>query len=398
MSHRAGAAEHAEATAEWAHLDAESRQIASRAREHLARHLAPIVADCERDRRFPYELLGGLLDLGFVRGVCGPQDGGYGRTHLQNALLMEEAGRVWASLRTTMNILSLVAELLASSGTPQQKASYLAPLLRGERRGWFAITEAEAGSDAAGLTTRAERLPDGSFRLTGEKRYITNAAQGDFGIVMASTDPALGAKGITAFIVEHDRGGVTVSEQRRLSVRGTSSCTVTLDGAVVPKDLVLGQVGRGLATAMAAVNAGRVNVAAGATGLGQACLEAAVAHTTARQQFGKAIAGFQLVQEMVVGIGVRTHAGRLLYQDAARALDAGRDARTACAMAKLYCTEAAVRSASDTIQLHGAAGLEEGTAPERYFRDAREATIPEGTSQMQILTIGRALLGVSAIR
>jgi alkylation response protein AidB-like acyl-CoA dehydrogenase len=310
---------------------------------------------------------------------------------------MEEAGRAWGSIRTTANILTLVAELLSHFGSAEQKQRFLLPLLRGGRLGWFAVTEPEAGSDAASLTTRAERQSDGSYRLSGHKSWITNASYGDFGIVLATVDPDLGARGITMFLVEQS-AGYRVVEHPHLPVRAASCCDVELDDVLVPGGNVLGEIGRGLSQAMRAVNGGRLNVSAGCVGLAQAALEAATAHARQRTQFGRPLAGFQLVQQLIVDMATRTHAARQVYLDAARRLDAGLDARVECSMAKYHCSEAVSAVATSAVQVFGASGLIEGNPVERIFRDAREATIPEGTTQMQILQIGKALLGVSALR
>ena len=381
----------------WAALDEGCAGVARRARRYL-NGIAPLLPAAERDRSLPVEVIPGLLDVGFVRGAIPVRDGGTGLSHLQAALLMEEAGRCWGSIRTTVNILTLVAELLAAAGTDEQKQRFLRPLLAGRRLGWFAITEPEAGSDAASLTTRAERLPGGSYQLTGRKRYITNASYGDFGIVLATVDPSLGAKGITAFLVERSAGGYRVEARPQSPVRAVSCCDVVLEGTVVPAANVLGDVGRGLSLAMRAVNSGRLNVSAGCTGIAQAALEAASAHAIARTQFGRPLAGFQLVQQLIADIAVQTNAARQVYQSAARLLDAGADARVECSMSKYFCSEAANQVATKAVQVLGAEGLMEGNVAERLFRDAREATIPEGTSQMQVLQIGQALLGVSAVR
>ena len=381
----------------WAQLDENCAGLARRARRYLD-EIAPLLPAAERDRTLPLEVVPGLLDVGFVRGAIPVGDGGTGLSHLATAVLMEEAGRCWASIRTTANILTLVAELLSAAGSAEQKERFLRPLLAGERMGWFAITEPEAGSDAAALTTRAERLPGGSYRLTGRKSYITNASYGDFGIVLATVDPGLGAKGITAFLVERAAGGYRTEARPQLPVRAVSCCDVVLDGAVVPAANVLGEVGRGLSLAMRAVNSGRLNVSAGCTGIAQAALEAASGHAVARRQFGKPLAGFQLVQQLIADMAVQANAARQVYQSAARLLDAGADARLECSMSKYFCSEAANQVATKAVQVFGAAGLMEGNVAERLFRDAREATIPEGTSQMQVLQIGKALLGVSAVR
>jgi alkylation response protein AidB-like acyl-CoA dehydrogenase len=381
----------------WAQLDYDSVELIRRARSYLD-EITPLLPAAERDRALPVGIIPGLLDVGFVRGAISVRDGGLGLSHLQVALLMEEAGRCWASIRTTANILSLVAELLAAAGSSEQKQRFLRPLLAGQRLGWFAVTEPEAGSDAASLATLAERLPTGSYRLTGRKAYITNASYGDFGIVLATVDPGLGARGITAFLVEHGAGGYRVMARPQLPVRAASCCDVLLDGVVVPAGNVLGDVGRGLSLAMRAVNSGRLNVSAGCTGIAQAALEAASTHAVSRSQFGKPLAGFQLVQQLIADIAVQTNAARQVYQSAARLLDSGADARVACSMSKYFCSEAANQVATRAVQVFGAAGLMEGTVAERLFRDAREATIGEGTSQMQVLQIGQALLGVSAVR
>jgi len=383
--------------AHWAQLDHDSLELVRRARGYLD-EIAPLLPAAERDRALPVGIIPGLLDVGFVRGAIGVRDGGLGLSHLQTALLMEEAGRCWASIRTTANILSLVAELLSAAGSSEQKRRFLWPLLAGQRLGWFAVTEPEAGSDAASLATLAERLPTGSYRLTGRKAYITNASYADFGIVLATTDPGLGARGITAFLVEYGAGGYRVMARPQLPVRAASCCDVLFDGVVVPAGNVLGDVGRGLPLAMRAINSGRLNVSAGCTGIAQAALEAASAHAVSRTQFGKPLAGFQLVQQLIADIAVQANAARQVYQAAARLLDSGADARVECSMSKYFCSEAANQVATRAVQVFGAAGLMEGNVAERLFRDAREATIPEGTSQMQVLQIGQALLGVSAVR
>jgi len=383
--------------AHWAQLDHDSLELVRRARGYLD-EIAPLLPAAERDRALPVGIIPGLLDVGFVRGAIGVRDGGLGLSHLQTALLMEEAGRCWASIRTTANILSLVAELLSAAGSSEQKRRFLRPLLAGQRLGWFGVTEPEAGSDAASLATLAERLPTGSYRLTGRKAYITNASYADFGIVLATVDPGLGARGITAFLVEHGAGGYRVMARPQLPVRAASCCDVLFDGVVVPAGNVLGDVGRGLSLAMRAINSGRLNVSAGCTGIAQAALEAASAHAVSRTQFGKPLAGFQLVQQLIANIAVQANAARQVYQAAARLLDSGADARVECSMSKYFCSEAANQVATRAVQVFGAAGLMEGNVAERLFRDAREATIGEGTSQMQVLQIGTALLGVSAVR
>jgi acyl-CoA dehydrogenase len=380
-----------------ASIDQQERDLQQAVRSYLDAEIAPRVRDWERQREFPWGLLPALYEFGYVRGVVPEHHGGYQTTHLQQAVLMEEAGRCWGSLRTTVNVQAMVARLLAVAGDDAQRARYLTPLLAGQRFGWFGMTEPDAGSDAGSMRTTARRAGD-SWVITGRKLYITNALSSDFGILLARVageEPG----GITAFLVEKGEAEFGVTDIPHMPVRATSSCELAFDGTVVADSNRLGGVGEGLRLAMNVVNLGRLNVSAGAVGLAQACLELAVSFARQREQFGRPIAGFQLVQQMIVEIATLTQTARLLALDAARQLDAGiPSARTACSMAKLYCGEAANRAATLALQVHGGAGLMEESPVERYFRDAREATIPEGTSQIQILQIGKALLGISAMR
>ncbi|RNL62441.1 acyl-CoA dehydrogenase [Nocardioides marmoriginsengisoli] len=379
-------------------LNADEQDLQLAVRRYLDTKIAPLVAEHEERREFPWEVLAGLYEFGYVRGMVAAEHGGDELSAMMQAVLMEEAGRCWGSLRTTVNVQGMVAMLLSRSGTPEQRGTFLDPMLAGARFGWFALTESEAGSDAGALTTTAQRVGD-RFVLKGRKIYITNALGSDFGILVARHLDADGTDlGVSAFLVEAAESPYGVSEIAHMPVRSTSSCELVFDGTEIPAANLLGEPGSGFRQAMAAVNIGRLNMAMGAVGLSQACLEAAVRFSKERRQFGKSIAEFQLIQQMVVDIAVGTQTARLLGYDAARALDAGADARYECSMAKYYCGETAGRSATLALQVHGGAGLMEEFPVERYFRDAREATIPEGTSQIQVLQMGRQLLGVSALR
>jgi alkylation response protein AidB-like acyl-CoA dehydrogenase len=316
---------------------------------------------------------------------------------MMQAILMEEAGRCWGSLRTTVNVQGMVARTLAAAGE-SHGARFLEPLLEGRRFGWFALTEPDAGSDAGALRTSARADGDG-YLVNGSKLYITNALGCDFGILFARLIEADGTdRGVTALLVDSAESDFGVHDIPHMPLRSTTSCELTFQDTYVPAQNVLGTVGGGLSLGMQAVNAGRLNMAMGAVGLSQACLEAAITFCRQREQFGKPIAGFQLVHQMVVEIATLTQTSRLLGYHAARAIDAGLPGRYECSMAKYYCGESAGRAATLALQLQGGAGLMEESPVERYFRDAREATIPEGTSQIQILHLGKALLGHSALR
>ena len=379
-------------------LDEDERAVQRAVRGFLDAKIAPLVAVHERNRTFPWDLLPELYELGFVRGVVPPELGGDGLTAMMQAILMEEAGRCWGSLRTTVNVQGMVARTLATAATPEQRTRFLGPLLAGTRFGWFGLTEAEAGSDAGALRTTA-RAKGADYIVNGSKLYITNALGCDFGVLMARAfDEGGRDQGVTAFLIEASASPYGVYDIPHMPVRSTTSCELTFDSVRIPAANMLGSPGGGLSLAMGAVNSGRLNMAMGAVGLSQACLDAAITFCRQREQFGKPIGSFQLVQQMVVEIATLTETSRLLGYHAARTLDAGEPGRYECSMAKYYCGESVGKAATLALQVHGGAGLMEEYPVERYYRDAREATIPEGTSQIQILHLGKALLGVSALR
>jgi alkylation response protein AidB-like acyl-CoA dehydrogenase len=367
-------------------------------RKYLDTEIAPIVAQHEKQRTFPWELLPALYEFGYVRGAVAEQVGGDALPAMMQAILMEEAGRCWGSLRTTLNVQGMVAKVLAAAGTESQHEQYLAPLLAGRRTGWFGLTEPEAGSDAGALRTTARRVGD-EYVVNGSKLYITNALGCDFGVLMVRVIDKDGTDlGVSALLVDSEQSAFGVYDIAHMPLRSTTSCELTFDNTRVPAGNLLGRAGGGLSLAMGAVNIGRLNMAMGAVGLSQACLEAAISFCSTREQFGKPIGAFQLVQQMVVEIATLTETSRLLGYKAAATLDAGLPGRFECSMAKYYCGESAGKAATLAMQVHGGAGLMEESPVERYFRDAREATIPEGTSQIQILHMGKELLGVSALR
>lgn len=378
-------------------LNDDELQLQQAVRAFLGKRVAPLVAEHERARTFPWELLRELTQFGYIRGWVPVAAGGDGLTAMMQAILMEEAGRTWGSLRTTVNVQGMVAKILAE-GTTEQRDRFLAPMLQGTRFGWFGLTEPDAGSDAGALKMRARQEGD-AYVLTGNKIYITNALGCDFGVVFARAYDEDGTDlGVTAFIVDAAESPYGCHDILHMPVRSTTSCELAFDNVRVPAANILGEIGGGLRLAMGAVNIGRLSMSMGSVGLSQACLDASIEFCSSREQFGKSIAGFQLVQQMVAEIATITWTSRLLGYHAARTLDAGEPGRYECSMAKYYCGESVGRAATLALQLHGGAGLMEESPVERYFRDAREATIPEGTTQMQILHLGKHLLGVSALR
>lgn len=372
----------------------EEKMLRDSVREYLERNVKPYIGEAERSGQFPWEIMRELKEFGYVGGLVPESDGGLGLSFKQQAILMEEAGRVWGSLRTSANILSLVPYIIAKHATPLQKRRFLDPIMRCEERCWLGLTEPNAGSDASAIEMRAEKH-GGHWRLNGRKTFITNASEGNIGVVFAR-DMEHG--GISAFLVHSSETPYTVRVIPHMPVRATTSCEVLFEDAEVPDGNLLGEPGRGLRLALSGINIGRLNMAMGSVGLAQACLEASIEYATQRQQFGKPIGSFQLIQQMIVEIATIVETGRLLGYRAADMLDRGERAVLEVSMAKYYNCENALRAASLAMQIHGGNGLMEEYPIERYFRDSREGTIPDGTSQMQILIMGRELLGIDAIR
>lgn len=364
-------------------------------RRFMRERVAPRVAESEAQREFAWDLLPQLQPFGYLGGLLPEEAGGFGMRYADWAILMEEAGYCWLSLRVMMNSLNILAQLLHRHGTPAQRVRYLQPLLAGRLRHWIAITEPNHGSDVAGIETRAEDRGD-HYLVNGSKLWITNGVHGDFGVLVARTFSARCDGGISLFIIERD---VTRYEARRADVmfiRATGTSQLSFVNAVVPKENLLGVEGEGLKSVLTGLNFGRLNVAMGAVGAARAALDLSIAYAGQRKQFGKPIAGYQLVQKLIVDMMVRCEAARALGYRAAWALDQGGAARTECSIAKLYAAEAAHEVASMALQVHGGSGYREELPIERIFRDTRGGLIPEGTTEIQTLIIGREVLGVSA--
>jgi alkylation response protein AidB-like acyl-CoA dehydrogenase len=310
-------------------------------------------------------------------------------------ILMEAAGYQWLGLRALMNVANMISGLLNAHANAEQKERYLKPLLAGQRRVFVAITEPNHGSDASSIETRAVDRGD-HFELRGTKQWITNA-EGDFGVVLAQVVSPEGApKGPAAFIVDRSEAKYTVRPLETMILRGTGTSEIVFDGTKIPRSRLVGEIGGGLKTILTTLNEGRLSVSAGAVGAAQKALDLSIEYAKTRVQFGRPIGEFQLVQGMLTEMVTLVRASRLLCRDAAAALDAGRTARLECAIAKKFCTESAHRVASLALQVHGGSGYSTDLPLERIFRDTRGGLIPEGTSEIQILIIGRELLGLSA--
>jgi alkylation response protein AidB-like acyl-CoA dehydrogenase len=375
-------------------------QVAVRrlAAELVDREIAPHAAVWDRAERVDLRVVARLGELGLLGLTLPEKYGGSGGDHLTYCLVIEELGRGDSSVRGIMSVsIGLVGRSIATFGTDEQRDHWLPQLCSGQALGCFGLTEPDAGSDAASLSTRAERRGD-RWVLSGTKTFITNGTWAKVALVFARTGDA-GAKGITAFLVPTDLPGFTAHEiHGKLGLRGQATAQLVLDQVEVPDSARLGEMGRGFAIAMAALAKGRVSLAAGCVGILQGCLDVSVRYATERRQFDRPIASFQLVQELIADIAVEADAARMLVWRVADLLDRGEPFETEASAAKLYASEAAVRGANSALQVLGGYGYVDEYPVGKYLRDARVTTVYEGTSQIQKLIIGRALTGVSAFR
>lgn len=376
-------------------ISEQQQKLQREVREYMEKNVAPLVEEYERKQEFPYHVFSELKQFGYVGGVLPADDGGMGLKFEEQAILMQEAGRCWASLRTQSNIIMMVSLILNEHGTPEQKERYLQPLLDCEARAFIGVTEPDHGSDVAGMETFAAKK-DSGYVVNGSKMFIGNGNVADFGILFARTDRESDREGITAFIVDRD---VSKYEARVLDTmmwRANPTTYLEFEDMWIPEENVVGSVGKGLRISLTGLNLGRMNVANGCVGLADAALEASIDYAKERKQFEKPLGAFQMVQDMIARMTTLTESARLLSLRAANVLDQGEQGRLECSQAKLVATENAFEVSSLAVQVHGGRGLIEDYPLERYFRDARGFMIPEGTSQIQKLIIGREILGISA--
>ncbi|HZZ46144.1 MAG TPA: acyl-CoA dehydrogenase family protein [Pseudonocardia sp.] len=378
-------------------LSPEQLELRDAVGAYLDDNVEPIIAECERAGRFPREVLPALAEFGYLGGLLPEERGGYGLQYLDLAVLMETAGYSWMSLRSTLSVINMVALILDRGASDEQKKRYLEPLLRGEKLPWFGLTEPDHGSDVRSLDTTATEDGQGAFRVNGTKLWITNGAIGDFGVLLATHVSPDGTKnGLTAFLVDPTECEFEARRVETMFLKATTTSELSFSDTRLGPDSVLGDPGKGSRLFLAGLDVGRLNVAMGAIGAAQRALDVSTRYAKERIQFGKRIAEFQLVQELIADMRVQTSAARALGYTAARSLDAGTAAQTECAVAKLHATETSFAVVNKALQVHGAMGLSTEYGLERLFRDARGGMIVEGTSQIQRLVIARDHLGVSA--
>jgi len=380
-------------------LSSEQEQIRKLARDFADREIAPGARERDRGQIFPAEILRKMAPLGFLGGPVPEEYGGMGIDYISHALITEEVGRADSSVRTTLSVqISLVELTILRFGNEEQKRRYLPKLCSGEWIGCFGLTEPGSGSDAAALATTAVKDGDG-WVLNGRKMWISNGGPSKLALVFARSDPkAPKAHGITAFLIERDAQPYGAPEiHGKLGLRSSNTSELVFDGVRVPDSQRLGELGQGFKIAMTALDAGRYSVAAGAVGIAQACIDASVAYASQRKTFGKPIASYQLVQELIADMIVDTEAARLLVHRAGHVKNKGLPSTRETSIAKLYAAEIASRCADRAIQVHGGYGFSDEFPVERYYRDARVNRLYEGTTEIQKLIIGRLATGIDAI-
>ncbi|RSS52677.1 acyl-CoA dehydrogenase family protein [Streptomyces sp. WAC01280] len=378
-------------------LSEEQEAVRRLAEDFVAREVTPHAVAWDRAEEVDRAIVKKLGAVGFL-GLTIPEEyGGSGGDHLAYCLVTEELGRGDSSVRGIVSVsLGLVAKTISAWGTEEQKRAWLPRLAAGEALGCFGLTEPGTGSDAGNLTTRAVRDGD-DYVVNGTKMFITNGTWADVVVLFARTGDTPGHKGVSAFLVPTDTPGLTRrAVHGKLGLRGQATAELVLEDVRVPSTALLGPEGKGFTVAMSALAKGRMSVAAGCVGIAQAALDAAVRYAGEREQFGKPIASYQLVQELITDIAVDVDAARLLTWRVADLIDRGQDFATAASKAKLFASEAAVRAANNALQVFGGYGYIDEYPVGKLLRDARVMTLYEGTSQIQKLIIGRALTGVSA--
>jgi alkylation response protein AidB-like acyl-CoA dehydrogenase len=373
-------------------LSAEQELIRATAREFVEREIVPHARDWDRDEEMDRGIVASLAEVGYLGAALPEAYGGMGLDTVSYSLVTEELGRADSSVRGIVSVnVGLVGKTIARWGSEEQKREWLPRLSSGEALGCYALTEPGAGSDPAGLATRAERDGDG-WTISGSKIFITLGTWAGLALVFARS-----GEGITCFLVPTDVEGFSAQPLKgKLGLRAQDTGELSLDGVRVPAENVLGAEGEGMKVALSALDNGRISLAAGCVGIAQGCLEACLSYAGDRRQFGRSIASFQLVQELLAEIAVETEAARLLTWRAALAADSGQRHTLESSIAKYYASEAAVRAANAAVQIHGGYGYVDEYPVGKYLRDARVTTLYEGTSQIQKLIIGRALTGESA--
>ena len=362
-------------------------------REFSEQQIRPVAAEMDEAEKFLPDLIKQFFDLGLMGIAIPEQYGGQGGNFFTSIIAVEELSRADASAGVIVDVQNtLVNNAIQTWATEDQKRRYL-PRLASDTVGAYALSEAGSGSDAFALATRAQETGD-SYLLNGRKLWITNGAEAGLFIVFANISPEKGYRGITAFLVERSFPGFTVGKKEsKLGIRASSTCELILEDCVVPKANVLGEAGKGYKIAIETLNEGRIGIGAQMIGLSQGALDCGTSYIKERQQFSQPIARFQGVQFQIAQIATELEAARLMVYNAARMKDAGEDFVTQAAMAKLFSSQVAEHVTSQVVELYGGYGYTRDYPVEKYYRDAKIGKIYEGTSNMQLQTIAKLILG-----
>jgi alkylation response protein AidB-like acyl-CoA dehydrogenase len=374
-------------------LSEDERMFREQVRQFAEERVRPLVSRMDEEAQIPRALIDECFELGIMGIEVPEKHGGAGATFFMSILVVEELARVDASLAVLVDVQNtLVNNAILRWGTEEQKARYF-PKLASGWVGAYALSEAGSGSDAFALACRAVDKGD-HFELTGRKLWITNAAEAELFIVMANVDPSMGYKGITCFLIERSLPGFTVGKKEdKLGIRASSTCELVLEACRVPKENVLGEIGRGYKIAIETLNEGRIGIGAQMVGVAQGSFEHGLRYAQERQQFGKPIAEFQAVQFQLADLATEIEAARLLTYNAARLRDTRAPFVKQAAMAKLFASRAAEHVTSKVVEVYGGYGFSKEYPVEKYFRDQKVGQIYEGTTNMQLMVIAKQLLG-----
>ncbi|WP_322047753.1 acyl-CoA dehydrogenase family protein [Paraburkholderia sp. J67] len=377
-------------------FDADQITLRDSIRRYMRKEVAPRIDECEKARGIPLDMLAGVSQFGYIGGLLPEDAGGMDLDFVTWAMMLEEAGYVWGSLRTIVNITNVFLRLVSEYGTPEQKTHFLAPVLASKKAACVAFSEPNHGSNPAGIEARAEDKGD-HYLLNGSKLWITNGVAADYVIVLARTYSATSDGGHTLFLIDKSVTPIEARLVDKMVLKASGTSELFLENIRIPKENRLGAEGSALKSMAIGLNYGRMNIAMGAVGAAQAALDLSIEYARTRKQFGKPIGQFQLVQKHIVDMMVRTEAARALGYKAAASLQKGLPSRVECSIAKLYAAEAAHEVARIAIAVHGGLGYSTEYPLERIFRDTSGGVIPEGTAEVQTLIVGREVLGMSAI-
>ncbi|MBI4461655.1 MAG: acyl-CoA dehydrogenase [Acidobacteria bacterium] len=374
----------------------EQEQLRRTVREFAEGEIRPRVMEWDEPAQFPSELLPKLAQLDLLGITISEKYGGAGLGYLEWAIVLAELARVDTSVAIIVAAhVGLCSSHIYRFGSEEQKQKYLVPLARGEKLGCWSLTEPGAGSDAASMHTRAVRQGS-SWIVNGSKAFTTNGHYADVCVVMASTDPGKGHRGISAFIVEKGTPGFRAGKkENKLGIRASDTAEMILEECRVPAENLLGREGEGFANCLSILDGGRISLAAVSLGIAQGAFEVSLQYAQERKQFGKSLAEFQAIQWKLADMKTEIEAARWLTYAAAEKADRGVLDTKLCSMAKLYASEAAVQAAGEAVQIHGGYGFVKDYPAEKYYRDVKLCTIGEGTSEIQRLVIARQLLGKS---